>query len=342
MLKDIRKVLFIRRDNIGDLICTTPAFRAAREKFPNARTGILVNSYNADAIKNNPDIDEIYIYQKAKHAPDKSKLSVWLHNISVLWKIRREKYDVAIGFGSYSPTLVRYTALTGVGTTIGYLKKGTKEQKSYTIPVCEPEGALHEVERAFSLLTPLGITGNPDALRVFPAEADVEKVRRLLAAAGIKTGRPLVAFHISSRRPENRWPPDKFVELSRLVSDRCGAAILLLWSPGSESNAQHPGDDEKAEYILNLTQQQTIAFKTARLGELIAALSLCALVVCCDGGAMHIAAALGKPIVTIWGSTNPDTWRPWAARHVLLQNKSKRADDISVDEALKAVEKLLC
>ncbi|MDA8339574.1 MAG: hypothetical protein M0Z70_09780, partial [Nitrospiraceae bacterium] len=84
-----------------------------------------------------------------------------------------------------------------------------------------------------------------------------------------------------------------------------------------------------------------VAYKTTQLKELIAALSLADIVVCCDGGAMHIAAALGKPIVTIWGSTDPNRWKPWGVRHVILQGESKRAENISAQAVLDAVEKLL-
>ena len=62
----MNRVLFIRRDNIGDLICTTPAIHALRKNFPAAKIGVLVNSYNADAVAGNPDVDEVYIYEKAK------------------------------------------------------------------------------------------------------------------------------------------------------------------------------------------------------------------------------------------------------------------------------------
>src|SRR5574340_622296 len=151
------KILFIRRDNIGDLVCTTPSIHAVREKYPDAKIGILVNTYNADAVSNNPDMDEVYIYEKAKHVPDKSKLSVWLNNLRVLQKIRKERYDVAIGCGAYSPRLARYTMLTGAKTRIGYIKKGMKKSKFYNLPLYEPEKTLHEVEKTFNLLTPFGI-----------------------------------------------------------------------------------------------------------------------------------------------------------------------------------------
>jgi heptosyltransferase-3 len=337
----MKKILFIRRDNIGDLVCTTPSIRAVREKYPDAKIGILVNTYNVDTVRNNPDIDEVYIYEKAKHAPDKSKLSVWLNNLRVLQKIRKEKYDVAIGCGGYSPRLARYTLLTGAKTRIGYLKKGMGKSMFYNMPLYESEKTLHEVEKTYALLSPLGIIGKPSELRIFPESREVNKVKDFLSSSGFLKEKPVIAFHISSRRPENRWSTDKFIELARLIISHYDANILLLWSPGSEKNPYHPGDDEKAEIIINPMKTNMVAYKTTQLKELIAALSLADIVICCDGGAMHIAAALGKPIVTIWGSTNPAIWRPWETRHIILQDESRKAENISANAALDAVEKLL-
>ncbi|MDI6744523.1 MAG: glycosyltransferase family 9 protein [Thermodesulfovibrionales bacterium] len=334
------KILFIRRDNIGDLICTTPSIYAVREKYPDAKIGILVNTYNADAISDNPDIDEVYIYEKAKHAPDKSKFSVWLNNLKVLQKIRKEKYDVAIGCGAYSPRLARYTLLTAAKTRIGYIKRDMKKSKFYNTPLYEPEKTLHEVEKTFNLLSPLGINGKPSGLRMFPDNAEVNKVKDFLNSAGFSKRKSLIAFHISSRRPENRWPVQRFVELTNLISANYPVNILLLWSPGSEKNVYHPGDDEKAEIIKNSIKPEPAAYKTTHVRELIAALSVSSLVVCCDGGAMHIAAALEKPIVTIWGSTNPDNWAPWGTRHIILK-KNRNAAGISVEDAFAAVSTLL-
>ena len=334
------KILFIRRDNIGDLVCTTPSIRAVREKYPDAKIGILVNTYNADAVSNNPDIDKVYIYEKAKHAPDKNKLSVWRSNLKVLLKIRKETYDVAIGCGAYSPRLARYTLLTGAKTRIGYLKKGMAKSKLYNMPLYDPEKKLHEVEKTYNLLTPLGIDGKPSELRIFPETREVNKVKDFLISSGFPKEKPVIAFHISSRRPENRWPAQRFIELANLISANYAAAILLLWSPGSEKNVYHPGDDEKAELIIKALKPKPAAYKTTSLRELIAALSVSSLVVCCDGGAMHIAAALGKPIVTIWGSTSPDSWAPWGTRHIILR-KDRNAADISVEDAFTAVSTLL-
>jgi heptosyltransferase-3 len=338
------KILFIRRDNIGDLICTTPAIHAARMKYPKSKIGILVNTYNADVIKNNPDIDEIYIYEKAKHSPDKSKMSVWLSNLKVLRKIRKENYDVAIGCGSYSPRLERYTFITGAKKRIGYIKNSMKKSKFYTTPMYEQEKLLHEVEKTYYLLTPLGISSDNSLppLKIYPSIDELNKFKNFIETKNFIKEKYLVAFHISSRRPENRWPAEKFIELGNLIAKNIqNAQILLLWSPGSEKNPYHPGDDEKAEIIKNNLRATTFAYKTENLKELIAALSICNLLVCCDGGAMHIGTALDKPIIALWGSSDADRWKPWSNKHIVLQGKDKKASNVNVEEVFKNVKNFL-
>lgn len=334
------KILFIRRDNIGDLICTTPAIHAARGRFPDATIGVLINTYNADVIMNNPDINEIFVYEKAKHAPERKRITVWWENFRTLQRVRRGKYDIAIGCGSYSPRLARYTLLTGARKRIGYLRD-FRDSHGYNAPVLEPDLPVHEVEKVFHLLSALDITGVPPPMQIFPLEGEVQKVRDVLGAAGIRREKPLIAFHISSRRPENRWPAEKFIELARTIRNRKEAGIMLLWSPGSERNAYHPGDDEKAEFIMRSVRPCPAAYETRALRELVAALSVSDLLVCGDGGAMHIAAALGKRIVTMWGSTDPVRWSPWGVKHILLQGEGKRAENISVEAVFEGLERML-
>lgn len=336
--KTIKKILLIRRDNIGDLICTTPAIRALREEFPKVKLSVLVNSYNAEALENNPDIDEIYVYEKAKHIEDKNRFSVWLKNLKLLLQIRRERYDVAIGCGyRYSPRLARYTFLTGAKKRIGYAPYDSRF-RYYNLPVAEPSESIHEVVGAFRLLEPLGITGEPPCLVLMPSAQEREKAMQYLKSQGL-THDNIVAVHISSRKENNRWSSEGFIELGNELIEKYNVIPLLLWAPGSSKNPFHPGDDEKALEIAKGMVSVPVLYKTTKLKELIAVISLCKLVVCCDGGAMHIAAALGKPILTIWGSTDKKRWLPWKVENIILQ-KGRNAADVNVEEVLAAFAKL--
>ena len=91
------KFLIIRRDNIGDLVCTTPLSSALREHFPDARIDALVTSYNKAVLDNNPEIDHVFWYSKAKHqAGWKDKLSAYWQQLLLIAQLRRMKFDCAI------------------------------------------------------------------------------------------------------------------------------------------------------------------------------------------------------------------------------------------------------
>jgi len=329
-------ILFIRRDNIGDLVCTTPAIRAARMKYPEARICVLVNSYNAEVIANNPDINDIYIYEKEKHRGNKSRLSVLTSNAGLMRRIRAQKFDAAIACASsYSPRLARYAFLTGARVRIGYGEKDkSKSRLYYNHPIAAPDGSMHEVEAVMGLLRPLGITGTPPPLSVSPDAVTLARVRKYLEK--IPGRAPFIAFHISSRRPENRWPVENFIKLITSLREKFNIRPLVLWSPGAADNPLHPGDDEMAERLNKALHPQPVLFKTKTLSELIAALSLTKMVVCLDGGAMHLTAGLGKPVLTIWGSTDPLRWAPWGVENIILKAETKKARDVTVDEAVKA------
>ena len=89
------KILLIRNDNIGDLVCTTPAIEAIRKKYPDSKIDIVVNSLNSFVVKNNPFLDRIYIYTKTKHKNKfLDKVIAFLKKGKILYEIKKEKYDI--------------------------------------------------------------------------------------------------------------------------------------------------------------------------------------------------------------------------------------------------------
>ncbi|HVC10079.1 MAG TPA: glycosyltransferase family 9 protein, partial [Burkholderiales bacterium] len=122
-----------------------------------------------------------------------------------------------------------------------------------------------------------------------------------------------------------------------------GASGLLLWSPGPANHPRHPGDDEKANEIVARVGHAAplIAYPTLDLPELIGALAACDAVVCADGGAMHLAAALGKPIVALFGDSPAERWRPWGVPHKVLQPASRNVADITLEEVANALTSIL-
>lgn len=338
------RYLVIRRDNIGDLVCTTPLIRALRQRYPRARIAVLVNSYNRPVVENNPDIDAIYDYTKGKHRGDgESLFAVHWRRLRMLLKLRRERFDYAIIAGAhFLPRGLRLARWLKPRHIVGFTEEGGRnvEQIDVGIPYLLPR-PMHEAEDVFRLLAPLGISGTPPPMQLFPASAALNQVKAAVHGHGLGA-ESLVAVHISARKPSNRWPAERFVELIRRLHAAGHGPFMLLWSPGQSTNPLHPGDDEKAgQIIAGVLGVPMLAYPTTQLDQLIAALACCKAVICSDGGAMHVAAALGKSMVCFFGQSDSSRWYPWGVEHVLLQPACQNVADVSVDDTVAAFDGLM-
>jgi ADP-heptose:LPS heptosyltransferase len=327
------KILVIRRDNIGDLVCTTPLFSALRRHYPTARLVALVNSYNAPVLAGNPEVDEICAYRKAKHrARGESALAIWWQTWQLMRRLRSERFDLAIvATPGSQPAALKFARWVHARRILGY-------GLDPALPLAAANDG-HETEAVMRLLRPLGIDEAPGPLRVFADAGRVAAMRRAVVPA---SDGPLIGLHISARKPSQRWPIERFAALARALHARDGSRFLLFWSPGADDHPQHPGDDDKARQLVALTAGLPLAAcPTTRLEHLIAGLALCDRVICADGGAMHLAAGLGKPIVCLFGNSGSARWRPWGVPHELLQPESLDVADIDVDTLIAAYDRLL-
>lgn len=321
---DSPRLLIVRRDNIGDLVCTTPLLHALRRQLPQARIECLVTRYNQAVLRGHPDIDALHAYTKAKHrAAGESLVGIYWQRMRMVAAMRRQRFDWVILPDGGSASALRFARLVA-----GKKLLVRDEQDAAAGP--------HEVQQCCHLLSRMGLEYETPATQIFASEADAARVRSRVAAALSFAPRRLIGLHISARKPSQRWPAQSFADLARRLAAE-DTALLLLWSPGSADNAQHPGDDEKAAQVLQFAQGlPLIAMPTQRLEELIAALSVCDAVVCSDGGAMHVAAALGKPIVCLFGQSPAERWHPWGPPYELLQMPSMEVKDISVEAVARA------
>ena len=96
----IRRILVVRNDNVGDVLCSTPAIRSLRRAFPQAYLAALVARYSQDAVSENPDVDEVFIYEKAKHRPDRNRFLSLYKQFQVLRGLKKKRFDLAIGMRS--------------------------------------------------------------------------------------------------------------------------------------------------------------------------------------------------------------------------------------------------
>ena len=309
------RILLLRRDNIGDLVCTTPLLAALREQLPRAWLGALVTTYNAEVLAGNPALDEVFVYEKLKHRSG-SLLSHLRTRLGQVSRLRRQGLDCVL-VPAPAPQALK-------------LARSLKPGQVLASPASfSPR--LHEVERVFELGRTLGLNGKPGAVQVFPDAQRKAELRKQVGAG------PFVAIHISARRPAQQWPLERYATLAAQLARE--ARVLLLWAPGSRNNPGHPGDDEAAVTVLKAAPA-AIPVPTPDLKTLIAALSLADSVVCPDGGAMHLAAALGKPVVALFGDSPPERWRPWGVAHRVVRPESRDLADLPLQPVLDACHEL--
>jgi len=330
------RILVIRRDNIGDLVCTTPLFSALRTKYPQAWISALVNRYNAPVLQNNPNLSAVFSYQKAKHrASGESLAAIYWERLRLILQLRRLGIDfVILAAPSFQASAARFARAVKPRHIVGF----ADQADWIDTPVPRSGGSRHQVETIFRLLQPLGIEGPPPPLCVTPDPGRQQNLRAALPA----TPGPVVGVHISAREADRRWPDSCFHDLMGRILASYGGAIVLTWAPGNEANPHFPGDDASARQLANGScGEQVVALPTPGIGDLIASLSLCDYVVCSDGGPVHLAAALGKPVLCFFGSEDPRIWYPWGVPYELLQKESRLVRDIEVEEAWTAFRRLV-
>lgn len=335
------RFLIIRRDNIGDLVCTTPLIAALREKYRDAWIGVVANSYNAPVLEGNPDIDAVYAYRKVKHGETGVLEAAW-DRVRLIAALRRQKLDYAVvATPADRDRGLGIARMAGAKRVIAFVRSGAVAA-GVDVPVpLDQADATSEVELVWRIAPVLGIEGTPPAAKVIPPADVVARVRVALEQRGWSARGPLVGIHVSARKASQRWPAARFAALMRVLHERSDARFMLFWAPGDETNVQHPGDDAKARALIEATRElPVLTWPTAELRELIGGMAACDRMVLADGGAMHIAAALGKPLVAFFGRSEPRRWGPWGVPCEVLQAETRNVEDISVEAALGAYDRL--
>ena len=314
-MSEPKKILLVRNDNVGDLVCSIPAIQLIREHFPKAELHLLVNTYNAPVVEPlvPQTVNRLVVYRKTKHAG--LGIQQILRLIRFYRDLRNERYDtVVLLVGGVSRQAKAFADWSGAPRVVGY---GLDAEGPRFV-----EGR-HELVYSWDLATHFcGIRADPPSRIDYP-----------IRATGSQT-----AIQITSRKPGNRWESRRFAELAQKVHAKSGEKPLLLWSPGNAATPTHPGDDEKAADILGMAPSVITPQPTATLQELIGVLRECRVLLTPDGGAMHLAAAMGVRIVAMFGQSDPVRWRPWTPHAKVLQSLTQTIQDIGVEQMFQAWE----
>lgn len=333
------KFLIIRNDNIGDLACTTPLIEVLCHAYPKATLDFLGNSYNVDLVRHDPRLSHLWHYEKAKHLPGLwRKINAWLGKIFLLLKLRKQHYDcVIIAVPVFNK---RTTALASwIKPKAIYGARTHSHRLPCNYHSIEIDQKISHVLQVLTYAQALGIkVPPPERMSLFLSPEEKNSVaadRKVVPGAPTL---PIIGLQISARRPKQRW---SYEQWSRLVSALLPhARIRLLWSPGSASTRQHPGDDALAKELA-AAFPNILAKPTTNLRGIMTAFSACDLIVGSDGGAMHIAAALDVATITLFGDIDPAVWRPYSKKGFFFTSPTDTLTDLDPNMIAKKVIEIM-
>jgi len=300
VLKDVHRILVIKLRAIGDVVLETAVLPNLRSAFPRARIVFLTGPPAAEVVIGNPCIDAVMIAPRS---------GGWKKDWAFLRLLRAQGFDLVFDlFGN--PRSALMTLVSGARYRIGYAFRGRKYAYNLRVP---PRGHLvHEVEFNLDSLRAIGVPILERRIH-FPLD---ESSRQFAAAFFWEQKLQdalVVAVNASGGWITKRWPLGNFAKLAdRLVRDY-GAKVLLSWGPGER---------EDIEQLRSLMIEEAVVIPPTSLKQLAAILERCDLVVSNDSGPMHIAAAVGTPVVGIYGPTNPWLQGPVGEGHHIVRKES--------------------
>ena len=292
--------LLVRATNwLGDAVMTTPALAAVREGFPDARIVLLARPLVAELFRHHPDVDEVMVYER----PGRHEGA--LGRLRLAGELRRRRFDGALLLqNAFDAALIAF--LGRIPERAGYPTDGRRILLTLPVPLTPGILERHEVEYYLCLLEGLGIPRPvPAALKLGVTKQEREAMAARLAPLGIGRGAPIVAINPGATYGSaKRWYPDRFAAVADVLSAEWGAAVVVI---GSTEEAPLAGEIEAAmrNPPVNLAGKTTVR-------EMMALLSLSSFLVTNDSGPMHIGAALGVPLVAIFGPTDWRRTSPWS------------------------------
>jgi heptosyltransferase III len=285
-----RNILAIKLRYLGDVLLATPTLHALKTAYPAARLSVLVNRGTEAVLRANPDVDEIILIDRGSI----------VQQTRFVWEIRRRRFDTVVDLtdGDRAAFL---TWISGASVRIGFNAEERWTGRCYTT-VVRPDAGVHRIERDMAAVLPLdaAIPNGVPRLRLTPEEHAAAE--ELAAQLGFSKDRPWVMIQPGARYWFKAWPPERFAELADRLNDRFGCQIVVGGSPEEESLTQSVVRQAKSR-LLSIAGRSDVR-------TLAALLKRSALFVGNDTGAMHIAAAVGTPVVGLFGPSNPREWGP--------------------------------
>lgn len=313
----------MRTDRIGDLVLSTPAIRAVRAAYPNGYVALMTQPATRPLVEGHPALNEVIPFDKdGAHR-------TWSGTRQLARELRARRFDLALILHTTN-RVVLLTWLAGIPRRVGYARR-LGGLLTTRLPYAKRRGERHELEYTLDLVRAVGIQAQDRTLEIASSPAGRGPVERWLASAGVGSQERLIVLHPGASCPSKRWPAARFAEVADRVADDHAARVAA--AEGSRTTCPSwrvavivgPGDARVAEEVRRLARAPVLVPPAPfGLAELPWLLRRAAVLVSNDSGPVHVASAVGTPVVAIFGrwggGLSPTRWGPTGPRSVALHH----------------------
>jgi len=308
---DVKRILCIRLDNLGDVLMTTPAIHALRN-VEGRHITLLASRSGARAARHLADVDDVIEYDspwvKSDHAMDASA------DLAMIQRLKAERFDAAVIFTVYSQNpmpAAMMCHLAGIPRRLAHCRENPYALLTDWVAETEPQaGIRHEVERQLALVAAVGARSHDQRMRFHVEERDVTSLNAKLAERGVQLDMPFIVMHPGATAASRRYPAERFGEAAAQLIDVTNWPVLLT---GGANEADVCNVAGGAHWMtVNLAG-------ALELGELAALIKHSRVLISNNSGPVHIASALGTSVVDLYALTNPQH-TPWQTPNRVLHH----------------------
>ena len=328
--EDIRRILLIRADHIGDVIASTVVLGPLKKAFPQAEIDFLTSSWAYDLVKGSPNITRVIQFDPPWFTRRSRRPGEGVRGFFEMARIMRQgRYDLVVDLRGDARHIAAMF-LAGVKRRISYGITGGGFLLTDQVPY---EGPAHETDRNLALLRPLGLDERSSGVRIDFTEKDAEDARAVMGRTSIRGG--YAVMHATPGHDTKDWNEENFAAVLKYLSAGKGLAPVLVGSGA---------DSERVRRIIGLSGGDAVDLSgRTRLGMLGPILKGASLFVGVDSGPSHIAAASGIPTVILFSGVNdPLQWAPRGDNVKLVYpGRNRTLADVRSDEVCAAIDEVL-
>lgn len=292
-------ILLIRLRSIGDIILLTPALSLLKQWRSDLRVTVVIESRFRDLLEGNGDVDEVIAVEEAE-GWSKAKA-----RIRTIREIRQRRFEFCLNLHG-GPSSALLTRLSGARSKAGFEHFRSRRLYDFLIPDARGilgQPALHTAEHQAAAFFWFGLPRRAiPAARLFVAAANEAWWRAKRGELDVPPGADYALLHPTALYPTKQWAPENFARLGEYLERE--RSLVPLYSCG-------PDESSVLDEVEHSAARPIRRIESASLGQFAAALQDARLFVGNDSGPAHMASALGRPSVVIFGSSSSPIWGPW-------------------------------